>query len=181
MKTEMGRYADLAQKFVAAGEGNAAINQNLDLMLLGIRPVKKYKCMKGSTIDSTSWEGLCTMVYERLLQKPLPASKPSGAGFRSEWYGRKVADAIHQRYFGDTKIPRRLAKMQEYPDGIPALYAVGPHGEILETEPLVFCSAEHMAEYLTNHPEPCSQGNRPWSLITTTPICDHCGEIICGG
>lgn len=87
---------DLAAKFERAGFGREedAITQE-DLNLLGIKLQKTFKSKKYGRINvERGWESFCSFVYEKVTGEPCPGSTLHGTGFRSQAYGRLVAEAI---------------------------------------------------------------------------------------
>jgi hypothetical protein len=91
-------YVALAIKFREAGCGTGDGICSTDLDLLNLSPPKRYKTKTTHTVPTDTWEGLCVYVYESLTNQPFPPCKLIGSGFRSQYHGNTVADAIIQKY-----------------------------------------------------------------------------------
>lgn len=79
-----GAQEALAEKFIQAGYGNVKVPHS-DLKILGINEVP----------DSIgSWQEYCEFVYKYMTGEDCPPTTARGRGFRSQHYGKKVAEAI---------------------------------------------------------------------------------------
>ena len=87
----------LADKFVQAGYANTDIGDD-DLALLDLKQQFSFKGKKhGRTIGiNGDWERFCWFIYEKLTNEPIPDCHLRGRGFRSQFYGKTVADAIRK-------------------------------------------------------------------------------------
>jgi hypothetical protein len=84
----------LADKWTDAAYGNVEITPE-DLAVLGIEPQDKFESKEYGLINvNEGWESFCTFVYEKLTGNAHPGSAARGRGFRSQAYGKAVADAI---------------------------------------------------------------------------------------
>ena len=90
---------ELADKFERAGFGNEehAITQD-DLNILGIKLQKSFKSKHFGRVNiEAGWESFCVFVYEKITSgKRHPGSSARGRGFRSQAYGRVVAEALRE-------------------------------------------------------------------------------------
>ncbi len=88
----------LADKFVEAGYSRVSIDPVDDLKCLGITKIPKtFKSNKYGTIKlANGWESFCCYVYEKVSGEPHPGSQARGTGFRSQEYGREVANMIRK-------------------------------------------------------------------------------------
>jgi hypothetical protein len=90
----------LAKKFERAGYALEEITEE-DLGLLGLRLQKTYTTRSGRRIELDNWEHFCIFVYEKVAGESHPGCTLRGRGFRSQAFGKSVADAIrrfHESY-----------------------------------------------------------------------------------
>jgi len=82
----------------AFGHEDAAITQT-DLDILGIKLQKTFKSQHYGRINvEGGWEAFCIFVYEKITNgEKHPGSVARGRGFRSQAFGRALADALRQR------------------------------------------------------------------------------------
>ena len=80
---------EVAQRFISAGYAKEEV-QEADLAAIGV------VVLHPGTF--ASWEALCRFVYITLTEKPMPECDKRGRGFRSQWYGKTVAEAIRAKY-----------------------------------------------------------------------------------
>jgi len=90
----------LADKIDKAAYGNedAAITQD-DLDILGIKLQKTFKSKHYGRINvEGGWEAFCIFIYEKVTKgEKHPGSVARGRGFRSQAFGRELAEAIRLR------------------------------------------------------------------------------------
>lgn len=92
---------ELAEKFVKAGYAQEYIEHS-DLEILGITRIPKtFKSKIGFTLHLGNWESFCAFVYEKVTGEPHPGCNLRGRGFRSQKYGRDVANAIRENITGN--------------------------------------------------------------------------------
>ncbi len=85
---------ELAKKFIEAGYGSVEIDPE-DLEVLGIKMQKTFKSKSGMTIEmENGWESFCAFIYEKVSGNPHPGCSLRGRGFRSQRYGKDIADVI---------------------------------------------------------------------------------------
>lgn len=91
-------YEALAQKFHDSGyaQGDGITPEEVEV--LGVKIVKKYKAKNGINHKGDEWEGFCTQVYEKLTGQAVPRCNLRGRGFRSQWHGKLVAQAIREKF-----------------------------------------------------------------------------------
>lgn len=88
---------ELADKFEKAGYGHDPIEPQ-DLEVVGLRYQKSFTSKFFGRVNiEGNWAGFCTFVYEKVTGKQMPHCPAVGQGFRSQFYGRTVAQALREK------------------------------------------------------------------------------------
>ncbi len=95
-ENELQQLAELAEKFEEAGHGNISIAWE-DLKILGItKQQKTFQSKKYGKVNliTGNWEDFCCFVHEKAFGKPHPGATARGRGFRSQIFGKTIAEKI---------------------------------------------------------------------------------------